>query len=213
MNTKISTLEAALLNLDGARLPLLDKLNELNSLIAAEISSNVADLPGTERVLVRAIPVKYNGVGISDSVIVEGSGNEHSDFKRVREVSIEVQEKYQPQKSPMIEKILLLGVREDDLQRELCSHTVVTPLRENHPHSHAYLLVIRESAIYIANVKYTNGSIIKRAGAVPDLLPSLKEGIDCNKFEVTHESRLASEDYMTEFAARRVFEKARSKQL
>jgi hypothetical protein len=213
MNNEISRLEAELLNIEEAMQPVLAKLNEYNSLAAAEVSRRISGLPGSECIMVRSQPARYDGVGIHAGLIVEGRADARIDIQKAKDVVLEVEKEYEARKEQFIGKILRLGLKQNFLQHELCQHTVVSMVREDHPHPHAYLLIVREGAVYIANVKYSDGKIIKRAGAVPELLATLKRDIDCNIFEVTHESRLASKDYMTEFSARRVYDKARAKQL
>ncbi len=212
MNPEISKLEAALLNLDETRLPLLSKINEYNSLAAAETSRRLVGLPGAERVMVKVVPHIYTVTEFIDGISVECSGKEKIDLEKMKELASKVQKEYAARKSPIIDKMRDIAFKEDILQKKLCEYTVIIPVKDDHPHSHAYLFVVREDIIYISHVKYEDGAIFERAVKSEKLLPSLKSEIDCNKFEVTHPSRLAAKNYMTAVAASHVSKKARAKQ-
>ncbi len=210
MNAEISKLEAALLNLEEARLPLFNKIDEYNSLASAEMSRQIAALPGARTIIVRVIPASFYCGVLQEGVMVDGAVSAEMNTGNVEGIVRNIEGKYQGEKVPFLKKIFPLVGQEARLQRELCRHTVVTPVKEDHPHTHAYLFIARESGIYVAHVKYSSGAFIQRQVAGVNQLPALKEQVDCNKFEVTHPSRLAGEAYMGEFAAKHVYEKMKN---
>lgn len=211
MNQEISKLEAALLNIESSQQPLLDKITEYDNQAAATISRKLVDLPDIKRIATRAIPALYDGLSVTHGVSIAGPGKTPENKEDVHRISRRELDKYLPQKEKLVEKILELGEKTNDIQIRLSCYTVITPLSEDTSSDHAHLFVVRETGIYLAKVIRGHEIAIPVSVVELNALPMLKKTMLCNTYEITHPSRLAGIIYMTAFATRRVHEKMEQK--
>lgn len=210
MNAEISRLEAVLLNLRDAQKPLVDKMNEYNALISADVSKMVSSVQGAVRVVVRANPVNGSIFGLSSSISIEGEFENPDAINRINEIVKKASAPYNDKKAELAEAFSELAEKEHKLHVCLANYTRINQLYDN-PGSHSHLIVVRDKVLCM-KFDYGSREAVLEGFATLDMSELAKERVSmCTAYEITHPSALADAAYMAEFAINRIGKLARPK--
>lgn len=212
MSEEISKLEANILNVQSSIETLKEGFERHNQEMGLRVSNALSKLPEAKKVLVRTLPLKYDGIAVYADFRVEligsgdpsyGSGELSEDLSTA--VRTEVKEFYRATE-PLANKWKKLQDDERKYMNKLAPFTEIEVVRK-HDEAHAHIYTVREEKVYAGTLIVS--PLVGICAYVPEQETDTK-GLEarrlgkCPMYIARHPSRLATHELMTEYAVKHI---------